>query len=409
MSESEFLNWQQEARLLLVKKFQGLIYEGSNWKVSGILNSIHNVVRCDSFDDVLSIISTLKNHFKKYGVEILYRGQMNDHNYSQLPSGLRISEGEFEEIKKAIDGQPHKKWVEFLVDRCRYFVGKKSKVVSDTLFPYQTDINPLPSHFPRAANNNERMSWISLMKRVLYALRIEEVIKYTGEIAFYLETTTSEYTPSFRIWEPIMQHYGWRTRWLDLVGDISVAAWFSVYNARKISKSLSITTSIDEKDNAKSYFYIYAIHAPNTQKDNTKEGKSQRLVNLSKIETIGKVGFRAECQSAYSLLDLRLDGIKGVMSHMDLGFVNYNKYVLCEISIDRKLVLEWLKLQDGDFHQPDKWKFLFPNPSKTEDSFYDDLLRYQQRFNEEVSQINTIHQYYPFLIGNVIDYYNQSS
>lgn len=51
----------------------------------------------------------------------------------------------------------------------------------------------------------------------------------------YLDTVRSQGTVmkavADRIWEPLLQHYGIRTKWLDLVDNVWVALWFACHNA----------------------------------------------------------------------------------------------------------------------------------------------------------------------------------
>jgi len=51
----------------------------------------------------------------------------------------------------------------------------------------------------------------------------------------YIDAVRSQWTAlkavADRIWEPLLQHYGIRTKWLDLVDNIWVALWFACHNA----------------------------------------------------------------------------------------------------------------------------------------------------------------------------------
>ena len=90
-------------------------------------------------------------------------------------------------------------------------------------------------------------------------------------------------TPEFAM-EPLLQHYGVRTRWLDVVDNIWIALWFGCYN--------TITTgvekqywSIERRSRSASGFAYIAIFAldqiPNkTNNPGCSEGVSHRLIDL---------------------------------------------------------------------------------------------------------------------------------
>lgn len=73
------------------------------------------------------------------------------------------------------------------------------------------------------------------------------------------------FDPIFR--EPLLQHYGLRTTWLDLVDNVWVALWFACHNAvtgTKTSKYLHFELRNPYKD-TNPYVYILMIGADNKQ------------------------------------------------------------------------------------------------------------------------------------------------
>ena len=58
--------------------------------------------------------------------------------------------------------------------------------------------------------------------------------------------------------EPLLQHYGIQTTWLDLVDNIWIALWFSCYKATSTGRYLSFEKRLKRKE-GKSQRYAYII------------------------------------------------------------------------------------------------------------------------------------------------------
>jgi hypothetical protein len=76
----------------------------------------------------------------------------------------------------------------------------------------------------------------------------------------------NSFAPLF--FEPLLQHYGLRTTWLDLVDNVWVALWFACHNAlteTKTAKYLHFEKRSPHKETHPSYVYILMIGAGNRQ------------------------------------------------------------------------------------------------------------------------------------------------
>ena len=87
-----------------------------------------------------------------------------------------------------------------------------------------------------------------------------------GELKSYLEACKKQgrvlkQVPEYA-WEPLLQHYGIYTRWLDIVDNVWIALWFACNQAKGVGKSGEFVHFERRKPTAKSeYAYITMIKA----------------------------------------------------------------------------------------------------------------------------------------------------
>ncbi|MFX1478029.1 MAG: FRG domain-containing protein [Promethearchaeota archaeon] len=288
MSWYDFKCWQQETEWVL-----------RNYKISehqfNIANHDYNID--DSFDylpesgtypiitvkkysDVVDIYGELKSYFSDRGLIILSRGQGEAYNFVQRPSIFRFL--------------PEWNWKQL----------------------YETTYYSIKN-------------WLKSLEFFLNLFR-SATIKFESEFI--------NMTPNLLIWEPILAHYGWKTRWLDLVDNINIACWFACVNLK--------TQSIMNKDFG--YLFLYGIKANDKIAKGVAQGPNQRLVNLR--EAFSSKALRPHIQQAFSLCDIRLLEITSQLfiefNEVSLEkrqmfqlvrdiyyWSNYEKYILCVIRV----------------------------------------------------------------------------
>lgn len=100
--------------------------------------------------------------------------------------------------------------------------------------------------------------------------------------------------------EPLLQHYGVKTTYLDLVDNVWVALWFALHQTK--SESINSHEYVYYSNNTSLYSYILlvATDAINVSKKNgVYEGNSTRLVDLRKA--LPSYFLRPHAQHAYML------------------------------------------------------------------------------------------------------------
>ncbi|OLS20688.1 MAG: hypothetical protein HeimC3_39540 [Candidatus Heimdallarchaeota archaeon LC_3] len=184
--------------------------------------------------------------------------------------------------------------------------------------------------------------------------------------------------------EPILQHYGIPTPWIDLVDDLPHAIWFSLYkqNVKEFPEIKSILESQDlfknpKKRDIKPHLYIYGLKTPNTLINGLYEGDEQLLINLR--ESFEPLAIRPHFQNAYLMTQKNDIDYLDSDKHDPEYESDYNKYVLTVIKID-KSAFEITLSPNGIFNQSN----VFPE----EDS---DTIFYKLREIELVSNYLVTH------------------
>ena len=103
-------------------------------------------------------------------------------------------------------------------------------------------------------------SWTMVHKRV-------EALNILIKQARVKETFIAS-TPTYAH-EPLLQHYGIRTRWLDLVDNVWVALWFGCYEAKATGNYNQYLHYIRRREG---YAYIVLINVGTEEPDSTKPG-----------------------------------------------------------------------------------------------------------------------------------------
>ncbi|WP_239231422.1 FRG domain-containing protein, partial [Comamonas aquatica] len=83
--------------------------------------------------------------------------------------------------------------------------------------------------------------------------------------------------------EPILQHYGLNTTWIDIVDNIWVALWFACHEARctKDGKFIHYQKRIPDENNKFAYIYLLAANLnPDRKKPGYWRGNETELIDL---------------------------------------------------------------------------------------------------------------------------------
>ena len=152
-------------------------------------------------------------------------------------------------------------------------------------------------------------------------------IKKGGKVLRYVK----EYA-----WEPLLQHYGIRTRWLDLVDNIWVALWFACYEAKStgdFGRYLHFESRRDE--GADRFAYILMVGSEVTSIDAACPGLLRGpMTETIDLRTAVPSGFiRPHAQHA--LLFRRHKGL-------DHSHIDYSEFVVGVIRVTLREALSWL-------------------------------------------------------------------
>ena len=167
------------------------------------------------------------------------------------------------------------------------------------------------------------------------------------------------------ILEPILQHYGLKTPWIDVVDNIWVALWFALHESKSII--ISNREYVHYYDSRQEYAYIVLMASDATtavQPYGVYEGKDTTVVDLRK----GTPSFfvRPHAQHAY------------MIKKNELNTADYSDLIVGIIKIPTSLGQKWIG--ESDFL---KLNSLFPSPHF--DNGYHYLLKH---YPESVSAKN---------------------
>lgn len=180
--------------------------------------------------------------------------------------------------------------------------------------------------------------------------------------------------------EPLLQHYGFKTRWIDVVDNIWIALWFACHRARawgKLDEYLHFERREPMKEEEKDrYAFIFLISCSHNKAKAYEPGKSgnrhSELIDLR----YSVPSYFVRPHSQHGLLIRKKDEQYGT----DLDFGDLIEGI---IRVDLADALRWLG--DGrtfDVHS------LFPPPSY--DTGYQQLLKLRDHGNEYVGAIHHI-------------------
>lgn len=257
--------WQMESYQLLIEEMEDKL----NWMKIYEDNRKNipyyfPIVECNTINEIVEIIGRLKNHFINHGIQIFFRGQHKHYNFNQYPTIYRDQKVSDEDI--ILDLERELIEIKF---------GFHKKQYSSSPF--------------RNNNKNEIDNLIAI--------------------------------------EPTLQHYGWKTRYIDLVDNLHIGLWFASIDLKNLQFS-------NEKFG---YLFLYYVKADQRISKGVYDGTSQRLVNLR--EAIAPDAIRPHIQHAWLMTDLKL---LEDQPRDKINIANFNRYVLCVIRIKQSILKEFI-------------------------------------------------------------------
>lgn len=204
-----------------------------------------------------------------------------------------------------------------------------------------------PTAYRKYTTKSARRIYINRLDSFLAAYRAEFKVDPKPEH----QTTT----------EPVFQHYGYDTRWIDVVDSIPHALFFSVHERQENSGLATYT----KRSSGFGYLYILAFSGLNEQTGGYWQSGSVHLCDLRTRKT----SLIARPHAQHGLLC------------MDSRYLNLGRRVALQLSFPIQKAREWI---GGDAFQP---KHFFPN--KQNDPFYGSLLNNEARLKSLCNNISS--------------------
>lgn len=175
----------------------------------------------------------------------------------------------------------------------------------------------------------------------------ERFSKYKGKKNNILKSTTAFNKINDYAIEPILQHYGIKTSWLDVVDNLWVALWFGLHKFDSIvledHEHVHIT---DDSSNPHAYIFLLSVDA---QQEMTKKakggidkfpgiycGENTRLVDLRKA--VQSYYLRPHAQHALMVYKNQISAKKA----LDIADVDYSDFIVGIAKIKTSIGLSWI-------------------------------------------------------------------
>jgi len=162
-------------------------------------------------------------------------------------------------------------------------------------------------------------------------------------------------------WEPLLQHYGIRTRWIDLVDNVWVALWFACHTVHATGKRGEFFHFEQRRTSSSEFAYIVLVkteYVPQNKQPGFYSGKSTELIDLR----IATPSFFLRPHAQHGLL-ARAKGVN------NQSVIDYKDMIAGVLRVNMYDALKWL----GDGHLLTT-HVLFPPP--VYDFGYCDLLEF---------------------------------
>ncbi|WP_320174965.1 FRG domain-containing protein [Maridesulfovibrio sp.] len=156
--------------------------------------------------------------------------------------------------------------------------------------------------------------------------QLQDYIKLQAKENSIFITNTPE-----NAYEPILQHYGFKTRWIDIVDNIWSSLWFACHKATTAGK-YGQYLHFEENDNE--YCFIYLMQF----------GNEARKIGAGHIKTstgMNVIDLRTAAPSMY-LRPHSQHGLLARASIIDDTTINYQNYIVLTLRIKTTKALKWL-------------------------------------------------------------------
>lgn len=174
--------------------------------------------------------------------------------------------------------------------------------------------------------------------------------------------------------EPTLQHYGFVTRWIDLVDNLWVGLWFGLHSEHRRINNINFAYVEQRRDNGSQYLFVIGTDAktPKNGKHGLFKGKNTHLIDLRKACPSQFIRPHAQ----HGLLMRRAD--YGNNTHKEMA-----EFVTCIIELPCEKVRNWIggsELLSANY--------IYPSPYH--DHGYSDLLNYLKTTKQEMHDIGSI-------------------
>ena len=148
-------------------------------------------------------------------------------------------------------------------------------------------------------------------------------------------------------YEPILQHYGFKTRWLDVVDNVWSALWFACHMTHAVGKNDQYL-HFDLNKNNHSYIYLMQFGAPEKSLESglSRTAKMMRVIDLR----VAAPSMYLRPHSQHGVLARR-----GEITDQDM---DYSDCVVLVLRIKTEKALEWLGTSPLS-----QTNFMFPPPT----------------------------------------------
>ncbi len=180
-------------------------------------------------------------------------------------------------------------------------------------------------------NHHNFVQFPSFLRNYVDSDRLGDYMIDVDWLHFFHVATRSRLSDSINLlaWEATLQHYGIKTRYLDVVDNLNKALWFSISDVRNRSVS----------QNDYSYLFVYGIQVQHTVANGVWDSDNLRLIDLRHANP--PLSLRSHVQDSMLFCDKRILSIDFMTTEKLEKFGNYSKYLFCVVKIPTTTVKSW--------------------------------------------------------------------
>lgn len=191
--------------------------------------------------------------------------------------------------------------------------------------------NSIQILFRGQRNHHNFVQFPSFLRSYVDSEKLAEYLVDVDWLHFFHVATRSNLSESINLlaWEATLQHYGIKTRYLDVVDNLNKALWFSMNNVRKRSFT----------DGQYSYLFIYGIHVQHTIANGVMDSDNLRLIDLRRANP--PLSLRSHVQDSMLFCDKRILSVDFMTKEKLEKYGNYSKYLFCVVKIPSATIMSW--------------------------------------------------------------------